>query len=133
MPKPISNEKRADIIRHIEAGRSRAEIAKWLFVCLHTISRVWTKYKKSGSFEPKPQNSGRKPLVSDEVMDRVAAKVRETPDITLSELIDKFNLPISQVALSKRLIRMGYKYKKKRSIRVAATEKMSSRQGKRGS
>jgi len=116
----------------MEAGRSRAEIAEWLFVCTHTVARVWNKYKKLGSFEPEPQNSGRKPLVSEEVMDIVAAKVRETPDITLAELIDEFNLPISQVALSKRLIKMGFIYKKKHSIRVAAAGRISSKQEKRG-
>jgi transposase len=115
MAKAISNEKRADIIRHIEAGEKRAEIAKWLCVCVHTVCRVWRKYKRSGSYAPEPQNTGRKPLVSEDTMERVANKVMESPDMTLAELIEEFSLPISQVALSKRLINLGFRYKKNSS------------------
>ena len=116
MAKPISNEKRADIIRHMEAGESRADIAKWLRVCSRTISRVWNKYTTVGSYEPKsPNNCGRKPMVSDETMEQVVSKIKETPDITLLELIYEFDLPISQAALSKRLINLGFKYKKNAS------------------
>jgi transposase len=132
MARPVSSEKRADIIRHMEAGKSQSEIAEWLFVCVHTVSRVWTKYKRSGSPEPEPQNSGRKPLVSDEVMGRVVSKIKEVPDMTLFELIEEFDLPISKAALSKRLIRLGFTYKKKLSIRLQESEKTSLRQGRHG-
>jgi len=115
MPKPISNEKRADIIRHMEAGESKENIAKWLFVCIRTIMRVWNKYTTVGSYKPKAPNSGRKPMVSDETMNQVVSKLREVPDMTLLELIDEFNLPISQAALSKRLINLGLTYKKNAS------------------
>jgi transposase len=112
MAKAISDEKRADIIRHIEAGKSRAEIAEWHFVCIHTVCRIWVKYKRSGSYKPEPRNSGRKPMVSKETMDMVVSKIREVPDMTLLELIDEFDLPFSQQALSKRLIKLGFTFKK---------------------
>ena len=32
MPKPISNDKRADIVNHMQAGENRDDIAKWLRV-----------------------------------------------------------------------------------------------------
>jgi transposase len=132
MAKPISDEKRADIIRHIEAGKRRADIAEWLFVCLHTVCRVWRKYKSTGRFEPEPPKSGRKPLVSRETMGKVMSKIRETPDITLVEMIEEFDLPISQAALSKRLINLGLTYKKRRSIQARGSAKTLSRQGKPG-
>jgi arginine repressor len=40
-------------------------------------------------------------------------KIREQPDITLHELIDEFNLPISQSALCRRLRKLGLTFKKK--------------------
>jgi transposase len=110
MAKPISNEKRAEIIRHMKAGKSKEDIAKWLFVCVRTITRVWNKYTTMGSYEPEPQNSGRKPLVSDETMNQVVSKIKKTPNITLLELIEEFNLPISQSALCRRLINLGFTY-----------------------
>ena len=94
----------------MQSGKSKADVAVWLFVCVRTITRIWGKYKSLGSYEPEPQRSGRKALVSDETMDRVMAKIREIPDMTLLELIDEFNLPISQAALSKRLIKLGLTY-----------------------
>jgi len=132
MPKPISDEKRADIVRHMEAGRSRADVAEWLFVCVHTVARVWNKYRRTGSCSPEPRNSGRKPLVSDETMALVAARIKEAPDATLQELIDGLGLPISRAALSRRLIGMGFTYKKKRSTRPAATGRTSPKRGRRG-
>ena len=112
MAKAISDEKRADIIRHMEAGRSRAEIAGWFFVCVHTVCRIWVKYKRSGSYEPEPRKSGRKPMVDKETMDLVASRIGEAPDATLLELIDEFDLPFSPQALSKRLIKLGFAFKK---------------------
>ena len=81
MAKPISKEKRGDIIGHMEAGEAKGTIAKWLFVCEKTIKRVWERYQEAGSYEAKPQNSGRKPKVSEETMSKVMSKIRETPDI----------------------------------------------------
>jgi len=124
MAKPISNEKRAAIVKHMEAGESKANIARWLFVCVRTVTRVWNKFVDSGRFEAEPPNSGRKALVSKETMDEVVAKVKETPDITLLELIEEFNLPISQSALCRRLISVGLTYKKRRSIQMGESVKM---------
>jgi transposase len=103
MARAISNEKRADIIRHMQAGESKENISKWLFICVRTVTRVWNKYTSSGSYKPEPQNSGRKPLVSEEDMEKIVAKIKEVPDMTLLELIEEFNLPISESALCRRL------------------------------
>jgi transposase len=65
MAKPVSNEKRADIIRHMKASRSKEDIAEWLFVCVRTVTRVWNKFRAVGRYEPEPQRSGRRPLVSE--------------------------------------------------------------------
>jgi len=123
MAKAISNEKRADIIKHMEAGEAKGIIAKWLFACVKTIARVWQRYQETGSYEARPQNSGRKPKVSEETMNKVMAKIKETPDSTLRELIDEFDLGISQAALCKRLKKAGLTYKKKRSMQMSKNEK----------
>ena len=104
MAKPISNDKREAIIKHKKAGESESNICKWLFIHPRTVQRVWKKYKETGNYEPNPLNNGRKPMVSKETMDKVVLKIQEEPDMTLQELIDEFNLGISQAALCKRLI-----------------------------
>lgn len=116
MPKPISKEKRADIIRHMQADdsvKNKENVAQWLFVCTKTITRVWNKYLKTGCYEADLSNRGRKPLVSASEMSLVEARIEEQPDITLVQLIEEFNLPICESALSKRLTRSGFRLKKK--------------------
>lgn len=113
MAKPISNEKRRDIIKHMQSGESKGNIAKWLFVCVRTVTRVWNKFQEVGSYEPEPSNCGRKPLVSAETMDEIIRRIEEQPDITLNELIEAFLLRISESALSKRLKKAGLTYKKR--------------------
>lgn len=124
LAQPISNEKRADIIRHMQAGECKEDIAKWLFICVRTVTRVWNKFTVEGTYEAAPRNSGRKPLVSEETMKLVVAKIEEIPDMTLLELIDEFNLPISESALCKRLNKLGLTYKKRRSIPKHKSEQM---------
>ena len=124
MANPISNEKRADIIKHMEAGASKKEVAEWLFIHERTVSRVWTKFQETGSYEPEAKNSGRKPLISEAQMDQVLEKIKEQPDITLQELIDEFNLPFSQSALSKRLRKLGLTFKKRHFMQMDKNEKM---------
>jgi hypothetical protein len=53
MANPTSDEKRVDIIRYMEAGKDKADIAGWLFVCVRTAARVWGRYTELG---PEPHN-----------------------------------------------------------------------------
>ena len=125
MANPISNEKRADIIKHIQAGESEENIARWLFVSKITVTRVWNKFLESGSYEPKPLNRGRKPLVTEETMDKIVAQIKVQPDMTLLEIIDEFNLNISESALCRRLNKLGLNRKKKLFFLADNNEGMS--------
>jgi len=122
MPKPISNEKRDTIIKHIQAGESKEDIAKWLFICKRTITRVYNKYQKTGTYKPEPLNCGRKPKITNQTMDNILTKIKQQPDITLNELIEEFDLKISQAALCKRLIKLGLTFKKRRSTQANKSE-----------
>ena len=124
MPRPISNDKRADIVRHIQAGESKKDVAKWLFVTLRTVNRVMERYNKTGNYEALPNAGGQKPLVTEEVMERVVSKIREVPDMTLRELIEEFGLPFSESALSRRLTRLGLTYKKRHFVQTGKRERM---------
>ena len=57
-------------------------------------------------------------------MDKVVMKIKEMPDMTLQELIDEFNLGISQAALCKRLIKLRLSFKKRHFIQTDKSEKM---------
>ena len=112
MPMPIPNEIREKIIKHKENNETQSNIAKWLMISESTVTKVWARYKRTSSYEPSPRTQGRKPRVDFETMTKIEEKIKETPDITLAELIAEFNLGISESALSKRLKKLGYSYKK---------------------
>jgi transposase len=114
-----SNEKRSEIIKHLQAGERKEDIAKWLFVSVRTIRRIWKKFLTTGNYNPEPLNNGRKPKVSEETMVKVVSKIKEQPDITLQELIEEFELTISKSALCRRLIKIGLTLKKRRSIQMS--------------
>lgn len=127
MAKAISIEKRMDIIKHRQNGKSSKNIANWLFLSVRTVERVWSKFKSTGSYAPEPQKSGRKPLVDKEKMKKIVAKINKQPDITINELIEKFDLEISESGLSKKLKKIGLTYKKRHCILMDKNEKMLSK------
>lgn len=118
MPRPISNEKREAIIKYMKEGKSKTEIAKWLSIDYKTVMRVWKTYQETGTYTPRVGKTGRKPLVSEAQMEQVFEKIKEQPNITLKELIEMFELGVSQAALSKRLTQAGWTFEKRQLIRM---------------
>jgi len=114
---PITNKERDTIVFHKKNGEKNENISRWIRVSVSSITRIWNLYKTTGKYEPKPQNSGRKPMVTKSQMDNVAEKIKGQPDITLRELIDECSLGISESALCRRLSAIGLTLKKRRSIR----------------
>ena len=63
-------------------------------------------------------------MVSKGTMDKIVLKIQEEPDMTLQELIDEFDLGISQAALCKRLVKLGLSFKKRHFTQMVKSEKM---------
>jgi transposase len=114
MATPLSTEIRKNIIYHKQNGVKNDEIAKWLRVSTRSVKRIWNTYKKEKSIEPKPQNSGRRAAFCESKMEKIRAKIREQPDITLEELKEEFHLNISISALCRKLIKRDLSFKKRR-------------------
>ena len=116
LPNPTPKETREKIIQHKQNYVNETDIAKWLTISQSTVTKIWKLHKKTGCIKPKPRTQGRKPQVSQQTMDQITQKIEQTPDITLKKLIAEFNLQISHAALSKRLTKLGYTFKKRRAI-----------------
>jgi transposase len=126
---PVSNEIREKIIIHKENGRKEAEIAKWLIISKSTVTKVWARYRKTGSYLPNPKTQGRKTAVDVTKMAKIKEEIRKTPDATLAELIEKFDLKITESALSRKLKKLGYSFKKRQLIQQNKTARMSRKNG----
>lgn len=122
MPKYITNEKRADIIFHKQDGKGNETIAEFLRVSVRTVYRVWRDYKIQGKIEANIHNCGRKSVISDKQKEEILEEIKKTPDITLNELIEKYDLKITESGLSKYLKALGLSYKKRVPIQLSKTE-----------
>jgi len=130
MPKPITNEEREKIIKHKQNGEKEADIARWLFISKVAVSAIWGEYQKTKNYKLKYENCGRKSIITTEQAGKIVAKIKKTPDVTLLELIDKFDLNISESGLSKWLKKRGYSFKKRQLIQQSKTDLMYNKKEK---
>jgi len=114
--KPISNEKRELIIAGKKRGKAEEEISEWLEISVRSVSRIWKLYNETESIQPKKRH-GKKSSLDDAKIQQIQSTVKEQPDITLDELIDKLELPIKKSRLAVILARMNLSFKKRHYLR----------------
>jgi transposase len=127
MPRAITIEEREKIIKHKQNNKNEADIARWLFINKSTVTKLWAHYKKTGALQTNYKNCGRNPKITDTKITQIKTEIEKTPDITIPELIEKLDLPITESGLSKLLKKLGLTYKKRRSMLMAKNEKISSK------
>jgi transposase len=126
MPKPLSNDLRKRVIDAKLRGDTEDKIAVDKEISKSTVTKLWALYRKTKSYFPRNNPHGRKPRLSSQQLDNISIAIKEQPDITLQELIDKFCLFISISALSKIIrFKLGFRYKKKRYSLVSNFAKTS--------
>ncbi|MDR0372555.1 MAG: IS630 transposase-related protein [Nitrososphaerota archaeon] len=119
--RPISDDKRADIIAAKQRNEPATQIKKWFNTSERTISRIWNKYQKTGTYNPTP-NTGRKSKLTPKQDQQIKDTITKNPDITLIELNDKLSLNLTEGGLSFHLKKMGLTFKKRRSMQTAKNE-----------
>jgi len=112
MPKAITAEMREKIIRHKLNNKHENDIAYWLFISPSTVTKIWARYKKTSSLQNSYSNCGRSTVISVAQIVQIKAALAKNPDITLMELIKKFNLPITESGLSRLFKKLGLTCKK---------------------
>lgn len=121
--KPITNDKRENIIAAKERKESVETIKKWLNVSDSTISRIWNKYLQTGSYNPVPY-TGRKSDITAEQDKQIRATILKTPDITIEKLIVELSINLTTSGMYRHLAKMELTLKKRRSILVDKSVKM---------
>jgi len=113
MPKPLSNDLRKRIIDAKLRGDTEDSIAKEKEVNKSTITKLWSLYKETGSYEARPNTGGRKPALSQQQLQMITNKINQQSDITLQEWIDELNLPVCVSALCRTVNnKLLFSYKK---------------------
>ena len=121
--KPISNEKRELLIAAKQRGEKEDNVAKWLEISKGSVGTIWRLFRKTGSFLATAY-TGRPSVITQEKKDEIQAAIRNDPDITLSELIERLSLPIQKSQLSRLLISLGFSFKKRQLIQQSKTVQM---------
>ncbi|MDR1514391.1 MAG: hypothetical protein LBS45_01750 [Synergistaceae bacterium] len=94
-------------------GDTEDKIAAEKEVNKSTVTKLWALYRETGSYEARPNPSGRKPALSAEQLEQTAQRIDERPDITLRELIEGLGLPVCVSALCRTVNKkLGYRFKK---------------------
>ena len=126
MPPPLSNDLRKRIITCKLRGDTEDKIAVEKGVSKSVVTKLWSLYRQTGSYAPRPNPRGRKPALSSEELELVRDAIVGRPDITFAELIDQFGFTLSVSALSKIVrFKLGLRFKKKRYTPLNSNVRMS--------
>jgi putative transposase len=99
MSAPLSKDLRKRILAAKEEGASHAKIAREMRVSVSAITRLLALYRETGSLDARPRKAGRKPRLDEQMLQKIAERIKAQPDITLRGLIEEFSLPVSAQAL----------------------------------
>ncbi len=110
----ISNEVRRRLVEGYQRTHKAKEVAECYGVTEREVYKLAAQMRETGSVDLRTSRCGRKPKLSSEDVERVDKTIKEQPDITLREVIEKLDLDISESRLG-RIVRekLGYSLKKK--------------------
>jgi transposase len=118
MAAPYSIDLRLKAIKAYENGESsQQEIAKVFGMGIATFARYWRQYKETGAVAITQYKRGRKPAVDEKQLLRIKELVINRPDISLSELCQRYNRgrakQIGITVMFRAICKLGFKRKKK--------------------
>ena len=109
----LHNEARELLVKAYEKTHDAKEIALAYGVSVPTVYRLAEQKVKTGSVNLRVSERGRKRVLTREDLENIAKTIDEQPDITLSEIVEKLNLPVGIETVRRAIRAMGYRRKKK--------------------
>ena len=113
MAKAYPPELRERVIAAREQGLATTQVAQQFSVSPAWVRRVMQRKREHGQTSPKPLK-GRAPWKIDP--ERLGDLVRDRPDATLHELREALGVACSLSGIWKALSRLGFSFKKRRSM-----------------
>ena len=108
--------------RAIEAYRSgkgtQRHIATMFGIGLRTFARWWEQFQHHGQTAPKPRGHN-PPALNEKEMRALDRLLRKRPDLTLAQMRDALGKDCSVVAIHYATVRLNWRYKKSRYMRVS--------------
>ena len=109
----LHNEARNLLVKAYEKTHDAKGIAQAYGVSVPTVYRLAEQKAKTGSVDLRVSKRGRKRILGQEDLDRIAKTIDKEPDITLAEIVEKLELPVGIETVRRAIRAMGYRRKKK--------------------
>ena len=109
----LHNEARNLLVEAYEKTHDAKGIAIAYGVSVPTVYRLAEQKSKTGSVDLRVSERGRKRILGQETLEKIAKTIDAQPDITLAEIIEKLELPVGIETVRRAIQAMGYRRKKK--------------------
>lgn len=130
---PFSMDLRTRIVAAYEAGEgSYAELAERFAVSKAVVGKYVRQKRDTGSLENGVHRRGRKPLLSEEQKEALAAHIAEHPDATIAERQRALDLPGCEQTVWTACQELGMRFKKSRTAPPNRIARTSRRRGSSG-
>lgn len=134
MKKTLSEDLRERIVAAYDAKEgTREEVAKRFKVSLGMVKKLLGQRVRTGDLRARHGYSGRKARLMPEHGQELKALIAREPDLTLAEIREKAGLACTLPAIHQVLAKLGLTYKKRRSMRLSKTGRMSRKRAGAGS
>ena len=109
----LHNEARDLLVEAYEKTHDAKGIALAYGVSVPTVYRLAEQKAKTGSVDLRVSKRGRKRVLGQEALEKIAKTIDARPDITLAEIVEKLELPVGIETVRRAIQAMGYRRKKK--------------------
>ena len=109
----LHNEARNLLVEAYEKTHDAKGIALAYGVSVPTVYRLAEQKAKTGSVDLRVSERGRKRVLGQDALEKIAKTIDAQPDITLAEIVEKLELPVGIETVRRAIQAMGYRRKKK--------------------
>jgi transposase len=113
MGKPFSGDLRERIVRAVQAGRSRHEVARMFGISPSCVIKLMQRFSALGHCRPEKFGGYKQPILA-EHEEAVRALLRARPDLTISELwqeLTKAGIKVGRSSVGRFVERLDLTYK----------------------
>lgn len=109
----LHNEARNLLVKAYEKTHDAKGVAMAYGVSVPTVYRLAEQKARTGSVDLRVSERGRKRVLRQDALEKIAKTIDTQPDITLAEIVEKLELPVGIETVRRAIQAMGYRRKKK--------------------
>lgn len=109
----LSTEVRELMVKAYEKSHNATEVARNFSVSRTRVYDYVKRMRETGTVAVQTDKRGRKPILNQQQLNEIADTIINQPDITIREIKEKLDLPVSEENIREKVIQMGFVYKKK--------------------